>query len=122
MAAAARFMPSKKLFTIALPALDKQWFMGYIIGMISKEATYTLWHNGNLVDRVPHDPESLDELMEWAYDADGTVEIYSTKGDDDLVWSNYGDEPNEPSDAWHDADALASAGMGTDEDYGYYGE
>ena len=89
---------------------------------MTKEATYTLWHNGNLVDRVPHDPESLDELMEWAYDADGTVEIYSTKGDDDLVWSNYGDEPNEPSDAWHDADALASAGMGTDEDYGYYGE
>jgi hypothetical protein len=25
-------------------------------------------------------------------------------------------------DAWADADWLASAGFGTDEDYGYYGE
>jgi hypothetical protein len=31
MAAAARFMPSKKLFTIVLPALDKCPFVGYII-------------------------------------------------------------------------------------------
>jgi hypothetical protein len=31
------------------------------------------------------------------------------------------DEPIEDS-VWADADALASAGMGTDEDYGYYGE
>lgn len=28
------------------------------------------------------------------------------------------DEPYEP-DSWADADALASAGLGTDEDYGY---
>ena len=89
--------------------------------MSNNEPTYTLWHNGNLTDRVPHTTESLDELIEWACDADGTVEIFSTK-DDGLVWSNYSDEPNEPSDAWHDADALASAGMGTDEDYGYFGE
>ena len=32
------------------------------------------------------------------------------------------DECNEMSDAEADADTLASAGMGTDEDYGYYGE
>lgn len=31
------------------------------------------------------------------------------------------DEPYEP-DAFADAEALASAGWGTDEDYGYYGE
>lgn len=31
------------------------------------------------------------------------------------------DEPYEP-DNWADADALASAGMGTDEDYYYYGD
>jgi hypothetical protein len=31
-------------------------------------------------------------------------------------------EYSEPDDSWMDADALASAGWGTDEDYGYYGE
>ena len=68
----------------------------------------------------------MDDAMEMAHelvtdDPDGLVEIYSSR--DDLVWSGDGlDEPNEPSDAWHDADALASAGMGTDEDYGYYGD
>jgi len=31
------------------------------------------------------------------------------------------DYPDEAS-VWADADALASAGMGTDEDYGYFGE
>ena len=32
------------------------------------------------------------------------------------------DEPYESYDLSDDGDALASAGMGTDEDYGYYGE
>mgnify|MGYP003148855815 CR=1 FL=1 len=31
------------------------------------------------------------------------------------------DEPYGPDDVWHDADTLASAGWGTDEDYGFYG-
>ena len=31
-------------------------------------------------------------------------------------------EPNEPNDSFADAEALASAGFGTDEDYGYYGD
>lgn len=33
------------------------------------------------------------------------------------------DDDTEPweDDVWADADALASAGWGTDEDYGYYG-
>ena len=30
-------------------------------------------------------------------------------------------EPTEPDEGWMDADALASAGWGTDEDYGFYG-
>ena len=94
--------------------------MCYIITIMNNEPTYTLWCDGQLIDTLPHVRESLDEFLEWAYDADGTVEIFSSR--DDLVWSSYGDEPNEPSDAWHDADALASAGMGTDEDYGYYGD
>lgn len=88
--------------------------------MKSKEPTYTLWHEGTLLWTGDHNRTTYDEMLEEAYDLSGTVEIYSSR--DDLVWSSYGNEPNEPSDAWHDADALASAGMGTDEDYGYYGE
>ena len=34
----------------------------------------------------------------------------------------FDDEPVEPDDSYADAEALASAGFGTDEDYGYYGE
>ena len=30
-------------------------------------------------------------------------------------------EPTEPDEGWMDADALSSAGWGTDEDYGFYG-
>jgi len=40
--------------------------------------------------------------------------------DDDHGWD---DEPDQfLTDVEADADALASAGFGTDEDYGYYGE
>jgi hypothetical protein len=31
-------------------------------------------------------------------------------------------EPVEPDDSYADGEALASAGFGTDEDYGYYGD
>ena len=42
-------------------------------------------------------------------------------------WDGWGDEEEEPWDGFRDdveadADALASAGYGTDEDYGYYGD
>ena len=88
---------------------------------MTKEATYSLWNNAKLIDTLPHTRESLDEFMEWAYDASGTVEIFSSR--DDLVWANYHDEPEcGMTDVEADADTLASAGYGTDEDYGYYGE
>ena len=32
------------------------------------------------------------------------------------------EQENIPDESWMDGDALASAGWGTDEDYGYYGE
>ena len=32
------------------------------------------------------------------------------------------DSHGEPDENWFDGDALASAGRGTDEDYGYFGE
>lgn len=35
---------------------------------------------------------------------------------------DYDDEPQDMTDVEADADTLASAGWGTDEDYGYYGE
>jgi len=42
------------------------------------------------------------------------------------LWGDDPEEDSEPRDAWtdadYDADTLASAGWGTDEDYGYYGE
>ena len=42
-----------------------------------------------------------------------------------LAREEFGDEPREDqfrTDAEADADVLTSAGWGTDEDYGYYGE
>ena len=41
---------------------------------------------------------------------------------DELNGCAYDEEYSEPDDSWMDGDALASAGWGTDEDYGYYGE
>jgi len=44
------------------------------------------------------------------------VEIWVDENDED---SN---EDSEPDESWFDGDALASAGHGTDEDYGYSGD
>lgn len=44
------------------------------------------------------------------------VEIWVDENSDDE------NEDNEPDGSWMDADALESAGHGTDEDYGYYGD
>lgn len=85
--------------------------------------TYTLWNGNDVVATYPHTREGMDAAMERAHDlvigGYGKLSIYSNR--DDLVWVSTNEEPNEPSDAWHDADALSSAGMGTDEDYGCYG-
>jgi len=51
------------------------------------------------------------EMREW----DERNGITYEDGEDD-------EEYSEADDSWMDADALASAGWGTDEDYGYYGE
>jgi len=47
-------------------------------------------------------------------------DIFGVGDPDDDEWSD--DEPPEMSDVEADADTLASAGMGTDEDYGYSGD
>ena len=43
-------------------------------------------------------------------------------GYDDCECGTDPEEYPEEDDVWADADTLASAGWGTDEDYGYYGE
>lgn len=48
--------------------------------------------------------------------------MYEDEMDMDYVWENdYDDEPMGSFDLSDDAWALASAGMGTDEDYGFFG-
>jgi hypothetical protein len=56
-------------------------------------------------------------------DVDGIVDLLIDDGIDGFS-ANYGTEDEHDqflTDAEADADALASAGFGTDEDYGYYG-
>ena len=91
---------------------------------MNEEPTYTLWHNANLIDTQPRTQGSLCDFLEWAEDADGTVEVFDGQRGP-LVWACYldGGAPEcGMTDVEADADTLASAGYGTDEDYGYYGE
>jgi len=109
-------------------SLDKPLIVWYIVVMKDKEPTYTLWNGSHMVATYPHTSEGMDDAMEQAHDLTiggyGKLTIYSSL--DDLVWSNCDDEPVEVecrmTDVEADADTLASAGYGTDEDYGYYGE
>ncbi len=59
---------------------------------------------------IDADPDSLDLLC------DGCAAEYDEAFIDDEPWDGFRD------DVEADADALASAGWGTDEDYGYYGD
>ena len=100
--------------------------MWYIVVMKDKEPTYTLWNGSHMVATYPHTSEGMDDAMERAHELTtggyGKLTIYSSL--DDLVWSSCDDEPMEcrMTDVEADADTLASAGYGTDEDYGYYGD
>ena len=93
-----------------------------------KRPTYTLWNGSYMVATYPHTRDGMDAAMERAHDltvagyAAGTIALYSTR--DDLVWSSAWDDGPEcgMTDVEADADTLASAGYGTDEDYGYYGD
>lgn len=58
---------------------------------------------------------AFDEYIKRGVDVQ-VVEIWTDQTDEDE------DEDNEPDESWFDGDALASAGHGTDEDYGYYGD
>ena len=94
--------------------------------MTNDQPTYILWNGCHKVATYPHTRDGMDAAMERAHDllGTGTLTIYSTR--DDLVWSSTSWEDDGPecgmSDVEADADTLASAGYGTDEDYGYYGD
>jgi hypothetical protein len=92
--------------------------------MKNEKPTYTLWNGNDIVASYPHTREGMDAAMVRAHELTvggyGKLSLYSSR--DDLVWTSTNEEPTEPNDSWHDGDALASAGMGTDEDYGFYGE
>jgi hypothetical protein len=91
--------------------------------MKDKEPTYTLWHDGDLIDRQPHTRDTFDDMLEWAYGVDGTVEIFSSR--DDLVWSSCDDsfamtpnEQNEPEENFylrHDGGGWPGDGSGIDD-------
>ncbi len=92
-----------------------------------KKPTYTLWNGSHMVATYPHTRQGMDAAMEKAHGlyvgGYGTLTLYSSR--DDLVWKSTSwedDVEDTMTDVEADADALASAGYGTDEDYGYYGE
>ena len=92
-----------------------------------KKPTYTLWNGSQMIATYPHTREGMDAAMEKAHSlyvgGYGTLTLYSSR--DDLVWKSTSweeDTEDTMTDVEADADTLASAGYGTDEDYGYYGE
>ena len=83
----------------------------------------------NFIPEVEQVEVILDQVTQLAYDVQSAClgdkydDFLNQHMDDDL---NYGDYDDEPSDGYigcgFDAEGLASAGWGTDEDYGYYGD
>ena len=70
---------------------------------------------------VSHD--GLEDAIEFAQKVGGEVLTEDANGEDEVVWSPEDAEPREDNfrdDAEADGDALASAGFGTDEDYGCF--
>ena len=99
-----------------------------------KNEHYTLWVGTSLVSKTDsHTRDDFDDMLDEAFClsstyGDSVIQIYSSR--DDLVWDSedeYMKDVPEREDLFRndveaDADTLASAGYGTDEDYGYYGD
>jgi len=98
------------------------WYTYSMNNMKNEQPTYTLWNGSNLLHTYPHTREGYDAALAQAFEYGGDwLKIFSSR--DDLVWSSSDDAPEcGMSDIEADADTLASAGYGTDEDYGFYGE
>ena len=76
---------------------------------------YNLIYNNEIIDTA----ETLDEAesLKIEYEAVYGDMVEIVKDDD------YGDyDDHDYNDLYDDGEALASAGFGTDEDYGYYGD
>lgn len=86
---------------------------------------------GTLIENLAShmaDEMSYNDLIQYFYE--GTIDFLSDLSDEELLdqaeWAGYtsNDEvdDNTPHDYSDDAEWLASAGMGTHEDYGHYGD
>ena len=105
---------------------DVNSFLNSELGIdeLKEEIEYQLWWEGEEIDSFTskEEAQAMKSEYEMAFNSPGGVSIKKAKVE----------EPEEPEDDpydehdWDpieaDADAMASAGYGTDEDYGYYGE
>lgn len=79
----------------------------------------TEWQTGynNYPEAPDHDAHDAQWEGFWDRHNDLSIEIDEAEYLDDLEYEGY-----QMSDVEADADTLASAGWGTEEDYGYYGD
>ena len=66
------------------------------------------------------DHAALDDAIEFAHRAGEDVVEHLADGSRVVVWEFAGGEPWDDGDRFADGEALASAGFGTDEDYGCF--
>jgi hypothetical protein len=91
---------------------------------------YNLVWNNETIDSFNTRDEAERMANEYSMAYNGPVAVIESEEygeeDDQGVWSEFGEEglreDFEDDGDWMDSDALASAGFGTDEDYGYYGD
>ena len=102
--------------------------------MNMKEDHYSIWLGDHLISKTnSHTRDDFDDMLDEAFClsstyGDSVIQIYSSR--DDLVWDSEDEymkdvperEDHFRNDVEADADTLASAGYGTDEDYGYFGD
>ena len=76
------------------------------------------------LDATPSYDLDYDNLAIYTSDIDGLVDVLHNGGVFNFICHRNDSEPSDGflTDAEADADALASAGFGTDEDYGHYGD
>ena len=69
-----------------------------------------------------YDEDGQEWMVDDVLDLDAMMEQWEGESEaDDDGWDGWPIEPDESMDGDHDS-AMESAGWGTDEDYGYYGE
>jgi hypothetical protein len=103
---------------------DVNSFLNSELGIdeLKEEIEYQLWWEGEEIDSFTSKEEAsaMKSEYEMAFNSPGGVSIKRAKVVEEPEDDSYDEHDWDPMDA--DADTLASAGYGTDEDYGYYGE